>query len=128
MLFRFSSVMADMFPVSIGLLALRQLLLRLYMERLIHSNLTSVLESPDLISVHQFGFRKHHSTTHLLLEAVHDWAKALECRDSCHCLCLDFAKAFDSVPHHRLLLKLTDPGYIWPTTYYNNWIDCFLIT
>ena len=55
------------------------------MERIIHSNLTSVLESHDLISVHQFGFRKHHSTTHLLLEAVHDWAKALECRDSFHC-------------------------------------------
>ena len=42
------------------------------MECIIHSNLTSVLESHDLISVHQFGFRKHHSTTHLLLEAVCD--------------------------------------------------------
>ena len=69
------------------------------MERIIHSSLISVLESHNLIGVHQFGFRKHHSTTHLLLEAVHDWATALECRNSCHCLCLDFAKVFDSVPH-----------------------------
>ena len=52
------------------------------MKRMIHSKLTSVLESHNLIGVHQFGFRKHHSTAHLLLEAVHDWAKALECRDT----------------------------------------------
>ena len=71
------------------------------MEHIIHSELASTLESHNLISDCQFGFHKGHSTTHLLLEVVvHDWAKALECHDSCHCLCLDFAKAFDSVPHH----------------------------
>ena len=68
------------------------------MERIIHSELTAVLESHHPISTQQFGFRKNHSTTHLLLEAVHDRAKAFECRDSIHCLFLDFAKAFDSVP------------------------------
>ena len=64
------------------------------MERIIHSKLTSVLESHNLISVCQFGFHKNCSTTQLLLEAVHDWVRALECCDDCHCLCLDFAKAF----------------------------------
>ena len=97
----------------------------LYNQVLIHSKLTSVLESHNLISVHQFGFRKHHSTSHLLLEAVHDWAKALECRDSCHCLYLDFAKAFDSVPHHRLLLKLQTLGISGQLL---NWFDSFLTT
>lgn len=48
-------------------------------EYIIHSKLTSVLESYNLVNVHQFGFCKHHSTTHLLLEAVHDSATALEC-------------------------------------------------
>ena len=95
------------------------------MERIIHSRLVSALESHNLIGVHQFGFRKRHSTTHLLLEAVHDWAKALECRDSCHCLCLDFAKAFDSVPHRRLLLKLRTLGINGQLL---AWIDCFLTT
>ena len=33
-------------------------------------------------------------------------ALALENRSSLHCLFLDFSKAFDSVPHERLLLKL----------------------
>ena len=44
------------------------------------------------------------------MRLLHDWARALECRDSCHCLCLDFAKAFDRVPRHRLLLKLQTLG------------------
>ena len=95
------------------------------MERIIHCELTAVLESHHLISTHQFGFRKNHSTTHLLLEAVHDWAKPLECRDSIHCLFLDFAKAFDSVPHHRLLLKLQSLGVSGDLLY---WTKCFLTT
>ena len=33
-------------------------------------------------------------------------ALSLENRSSIHCLLLDFSKAFDSVPHERLLLKL----------------------
>ena len=92
---------------------------------MIHSELTSILESHNLISVCQFGFRKNHSTAHFLLEAAHDWARALECRDDCHCLCLDFAKAFDSVPHHRLLLKLQTLGVSGQLL---QWIHCFLTT
>ena len=42
----------------------------------------------------------------LLSGAVHDWAFALEQRNSVHSLFLDLAKAFDSVPHYRLLLRL----------------------
>ena len=42
------------------------------MEHVIHSELISVLESDNLISVCQFGFRKNHSTTHLFLETVYD--------------------------------------------------------
>ena len=80
------------------------------MERMIHSELMSTLEAHHLISTHQYGFRRGHSTSHLLLETVNDWAKVLQCRDSCHCLLLDYAKAFDSVPHQRLLLKLQSLG------------------
>lgn len=69
------------------------------MEHIIHSEVMLTLEAYNLISTHQYGFQRGHSTSHFLLEMVNDWAKALQCRDSCHCLLLEYAKAFDSVPH-----------------------------
>ena len=42
------------------------------MERIIHHQLTSVLESNKLISNSQHGFRNKHSTVALLLSAVND--------------------------------------------------------
>ena len=58
----------------------------------------------------QFGFRIKHSTTAFLLTAIHDWAEMLNNRLSTHCVFIDFAKVFDSVPHERLLLKLQAYG------------------
>ena len=76
------------------------------MERIIHRQVLKALEDNHLISNYQHGFRHHHSTVSLLLTAVHDWATSLEKRHSVHCIFLDLAKAFESVPHSRLLLKL----------------------
>lgn len=42
------------------------------MERIIHSQLTTILQTNKLIQNHQYGFRECHSTTYLLLEATHD--------------------------------------------------------
>ena len=47
----------------------------------------------------------------MLLNSVHDWALNLEHRKTSHCLFLDFAKAFNAVPHERLLLKLEAIGF-----------------
>ena len=69
------------------------------MERIILTNLTDVICKNNLLSSQQYGFRKSHSTSHLLLETINDWSEVLEHRTSCHCLFLDFSKAFDSVPH-----------------------------
>ena len=69
------------------------------------------MESHQVLCDAQFGFCKKHSTTTLLLSAVNDWASNLNNR-----LCtgplyfIDFAKAFDSMPHQRLLLKLKAYG------------------
>ena len=47
----------------------------------------------------------------------------LNCHGSCHCLLLDFAKAFDSIPHQHLLLKLESIGI---TGNLLQWINHFL--
>jgi len=79
-------------------------------ERIIHRHLVSTLECHHLLSPSQSGFRNKRSTVTLLTEAVDDWSLCLEQRSTVHCLLLDFAKAFDSVPHERLLLKLHSLG------------------
>ena len=63
-----------------------------------------------MLSDVQFGFRSKRSTVSLLLSAVHDWAKSLNDHLSTHCVFIDFAKAFDSVSHARLLAKLQAIG------------------
>jgi len=47
------------------------------MERIIHHQLSAALESNNLISEAQHGFRNKHSTITLILSSVNDWASAL---------------------------------------------------
>ena len=57
------------------------------------------------------------------MEAVHDWAASM---NKCHqtdLILLDFSKAFDCVPHQRLLHKLHYYGISGPTLY---WLKSFL--
>ena len=91
------SVVKNYHPISLTSLVIKT------MERIIYSNIVSVLESHNRISPCQFGSHKGCSTSDLLLHVVHDLVKTLNSRSSSHCLLLDFAKAFDSVPHQRFL-------------------------
>ena len=67
------------------------------MKRIVYGQLVRALESHSLISNCQFSFHSKHSTTPLLLQAVHDWAGSLEHCSSTHCLFFDLVKAFDLV-------------------------------
>jgi len=96
-------------PANYRPISLTSLVVKI-MEKIIHSHIVSSLESLNLLNSFQFGFRSCRSTVDLLLRTSHDMALALEHRSSLHCLLLDFSKAFDSVPHERLLLKLDAVG------------------
>jgi len=80
------------------------------MERIIRCQIGSALSSNCRFSNCQHGFRPHRSTISLLLTMIHNWALCLERRSTVHCLFLDYAKAFDSVPHERLLITLNAIG------------------
>ena len=58
-----------------------------------------------------------------LVEAVHDWASSMNNNKQTDILLLDFSKAFDTVPHKRLLNKLNYYGITGPTL---QWINSFL--
>ena len=80
------------------------------MERLITSELSEYLLSKGLITRHQHGFLVKHSTTTNLLESLNDWTLAVENRLSLTIVYVDFARAFDTVSHDKLQLKLQAYG------------------
>ena len=62
--------------------------------------------SNNLLSDYQFGFVKGRSTTLQLLNVLNDLTNSLENKFTTDCIYLDYQKAFDSVPHKRLISKL----------------------
>ena len=67
----------------------------------------------------QHGFRKNRSCETQLITTIHDLATRLNSGEQVDVLFLDFSKAFDKVPHNRLLHKLD---------YYDlEWIKQFLV-
>jgi len=58
-----------------------------------------------------------------LILAIHDLAKSLDSGSQVDAMLLDFSKAFDKVPHQRLLYKLQYYGIHGNTL---NWISAFL--
>ena len=81
------------------------------------------MEHNKLYSTCQHGFRKKRSCTSQLLEVMEDFTGFLEGKQNFDVIYLDFRKAFDSVPHERLLLKLEAYGI---TVGILKWIRSFL--
>ena len=78
----------------------------------------------DLYFEGQHGFRKRRSCVTQLLEVMEILADCIEAGNSIiDIVYLDFKKAFDSVPHQRLLVKLNLYG-IEANVY--KWIESFL--
>ena len=75
-------------------------------ERLIHDQLSGYLEVHNLLSPRQAGFRRGHSTQTALLGVLEDVRQAIDDRMLTILIIFDFSKAFDSIPHARLLSKL----------------------
>jgi hypothetical protein len=76
------------------------------LEHIVHSHIMDHLEKHNILVDNQHGFRAKHSTETQLILTVNDLAKNLENGDTVHVAILDFEKAFDKVPHERLLSKL----------------------
>ena len=76
------------------------------METIITKQLLTLLETNNLLSDHQYGFRKVRSTDDLLAYAVHVWSSTLESCGESRVISLDISKAFDCVWYKDLLAKL----------------------
>ena len=93
------------------------------MERLIKNVLTDHLLEHNLFTPDRYGFREFRSCLSQLLEVFEEWTSLLDDNIPVDIVYFDFAKAFDSVPHKRLLTKIKSYG-IEGNIY--NWIKSFL--
>ena len=81
------------------------------------------LKRNNLLSDDQHGFRAGRSCVTQLLEIMDLWTTMLDEGGSLDVVYLDFRKAFDSVPHQRLLNKVQAYGIDGRVL---EWIRCFL--
>ena len=79
------------------------------LEHLIKNHMMHFLEIIDLITVNQFCFVRGKSTGLQLLELKNKWIWVLNNKYQ-----VDILKAFDTVPHLRLLNKLKSVGTVGP--------------
>ena len=80
------------------------------LEKIIFGRITTFLNSTYPLAANQLGFLPGRSTTHALLSAVHDWLNSMEDGHEMGAVFFDLTKAFDSVPHRKLICKLRTVG------------------
>ena len=80
------------------------------LEKIIKNRLSSFLDKNNILTKHQFGFRKSHSTELAITSIQDTLLKNLDDGKLTCTVFLDLAKAFDSVDHSILLKKLEKYG------------------
>lgn len=76
------------------------------LEHVIHSQVINYLEEHNIIFKYQHGFRKGYSCETQLAGFIQDLHSSVDAGIQVDSIFLDFSKAFDRVPHNRLLTKL----------------------
>ena len=93
------------------------------LESIITDEITSHLIMNNLLNVNQHGFTKGKSTVTNLITALNIWTESLSHGIPIDVIYLDFSKAFDKVPHQRLVNQLYNFGISGKCL---SWIQNFL--
>jgi len=94
-------------------------------ELIARDSIVDYLKSNKLINNSQHGFRRGRSCLTNLLIFLDKVTRQVDEGNNLDVIYLDFAKAFDRVPHHRLLLKMRAIGIngrllVWITSWLEN--------
>lgn len=93
------------------------------MEHVIYTQIMQFLDRHNFFHASQHGFRKGLSCETQLAMFIHDLHINLDTNKQVDAIFLDYAKAFDKLPHQRLLLKLSQLN-LHPDIFH--WIKEFL--
>ena len=93
------------------------------MESILRKEIMEHISKENLLSNKQYGFVNKRSSTTQLLKFVDTCIESMAKGEVVDTIYFDFAKAFDTVPHRRLLSKLSAYG-IHGNIF--RWIKCFL--
>lgn len=94
-------------------------------EHIISTRILEYLDSHNILTSFQHGFRKGYSTITQLVTVFHLFAHTLDNTGQIDAIFLDFSKAFDKVPHDKLILKMQNIGLpeilvTWVANYLTN--------
>jgi len=92
------------------------------MESIICDSVMTYFKLNHLFSNKQFGFIKGRSTSLQLLQILDKWTELLVNRGQIDAIYTDLEKAFDKIPHKRLISKLSSYGLNKEIS----WIEAFL--
>ena len=76
------------------------------MESIIYSNIVNNCNKFNINNTEQHGFRNKRFTCTNLLELLNDLTNNIDVGNAVDIIIIDFAKAFDSINHNKLLVKL----------------------
>ncbi|XP_065654673.1 uncharacterized protein LOC136081295 [Hydra vulgaris] len=81
-------------------------------KRIIKRKMVNYFLFNNLITKEQHGFIRKRSTCTNILESLHDWRSNPQRRIPTNIIYFDFKKAFNSVSHPKLLMKLPAYGIV----------------
>ena len=76
------------------------------LESIVRDRVLEFMVETNQLSQTQHGFIQKRSCITQLLSTMEEWTRIIESKQPMDVLYLDYKKAFDSVPHERLLVKL----------------------
>ena len=92
-------------------------------EHILATNIRTHLDKNDILTSRQHGFRRTYSCDSQLLTTIGELINNLDDKVQTDIVVLDFSKAFDVVPHSRLIRKVRAYGIANDTS---NWIEAWL--
>ena len=93
------------------------------MEHIVMKHIANHIDQHNILTQFQHGFRQARSCETQLLTTMHDLMQHWDMNVQIDLAVLDFSKAFDTVPHNRLLGKLQHYGI---NGQIHKWIESFL--